>query len=91
MGPGTVLLLKQKQRWVTLDGYHQINMPLKMLLKGSCCAIRRVNFTDSAKDLRSWQPKRMKDPRSDRTKTTYHIPLQNNAGQSPGVRRDYLT
>jgi hypothetical protein len=32
-----------------------------MLLKGSCCATRRVNFTVSAKDRMSWQPNRMKD------------------------------
>jgi hypothetical protein len=28
-------------------------MPLKILLKGSCSAIRRANFTDSAKDRMS--------------------------------------
>ena len=28
-------------------------MPLQILLKGSCCEIRRANFTDSAKDRMS--------------------------------------
>ena len=55
-GPGSNSSTREKQHWVSrnVTGLADSEgVPLKILLKGSCCAIRRANFTDSANDRTS--------------------------------------